>query len=120
MTDDAEAKPEPQPQKRPHKYIKKILLALLLVFVIVDAAGAGWTALCVRGSDSHDTPTWRSPDSIASSAARLTTHYMENVIDKPGTNEQLLREYIGIYKRFERAIREPGGDDADASAKRQD
>lgn len=89
--------------------VLKTAPAVFLAFAVIDGAGALWTALCLRGAPRElGLPAPRDDRGTMSPAESLTMHYIENLVEKPATNEGLLAEYVKGLKRFEGAI---GGDD---------
>lgn len=77
-----------------------------VVFVVAGAAaclccGSGyWLA----GRALAEFPPLPATDILAPVAAHMTCHYIENLPQKPKTNQALLLEYVKAYKNFYKAL----------------
>ncbi len=82
----------------------------LIALAAMSLAGL-LVGLLVAGRADASFPPPASTDNVAAHATLLTCHYIENLVEKPKTNQDLLREYIVGYKNMEKAISEADRND---------
>ena len=88
----------------------------LIVLAAFTGIGAVWTLVMLRGVRAGiDIPEGPTSASAASPAVRLAMHYVENLVERPSTNEGLLEEYVRGYRRLD-GIASSGAEESPAGS----